>query len=81
MEAFIEHLLSKSASLVAAPLPVSVPMVEDAKPVKAAALTKTDYYSRMFRPELDRKPLTCQDCRSVLFPGAVVCNNCGRPVD
>ena len=80
MEAFIEYLLSSSMEKREVPSPVTVPTPEASKPVKAAVLTKNDYYARVFKPELDRKPLTCQDCRTVLFPGVAVCNTCGRPV-
>lgn len=62
--------------------PVAMAVQEPSKPAKAAAvLNRMDYYMRAVRPEISAKPLSCLDCHSVLFPGATVCGNCGRPVE
>jgi hypothetical protein len=75
IEQFIDVLLPERVQ-------AEIPMPEAPKAVRpAAVLNKMDYYMRAVRPEIAANPLSCLDCRSVLFPGATVCTNCGRPVE
>lgn len=79
LEQFLDVLLPTGP-----PKPFQPPQqaAESPKPVRpAAALRKTDYYTRMVKPDIETNPLTCRECRTVLFPGSTVCSNCGVPVE